>query len=105
MNSFTSPRVTPYGTQARGLLVTHRGQRCGVWQFGARLHRALVAGGGIEWHYVECADLRDFQTAAAASKPDVVLVNFHPFTLPWAAEGGRSQGAVTFAAFHEASQA
>jgi SAM-dependent methyltransferase len=102
--AFTSPLVTPHATQARGLLVTHRGQRCGVWQFGARLHRALVAGGGIDWHYAECADLEEFETAAA-SKPDVVLVNFHHSTLPWAAKGLPSEGAVTFAVFHEASQA
>ena len=105
MNNITLPIVTAHDTKPRGLLVTHRGQRCGVWQFGARLHHTLVAAGAIDWHYAECADLHDFETAAAASRPDVILVNFHPFTLPWAAEGLRSDGAVTFAVFHEASQA
>jgi SAM-dependent methyltransferase len=105
MQSFTSPLIAPSDPRARGLLITHRGQRCGVWQFGARLHRALVAGGGIDWHYAECADLPEFQAAAAATKPDVVLANFHPSTLPWAAAGLPSEGAVTFAVFHEASQA
>ena len=105
IHNLNSPLFTPQAAKARGLLVTHFGQRCGVWQFGARLDRALVAGGGIDWHYVECADLQDFKAAAAESKPDVVLVNFHPSTMPWAAEGLRSEGAVTFAVFHEASQA
>ncbi|TDQ31974.1 methyltransferase domain-containing protein [Phyllobacterium brassicacearum] len=90
---------------AVGLFVTHRGQRCGVWQFGSRLHEALAADGRIEWYYVECADFQEFQTAAVATKPDVILANFHPSTMPWAAEGLRADGAVSFSVFHEASRA
>lgn len=92
-------------TKARALLVSHRGERCGVWQFGMRLHHALSgAESGLDWQYAECANLDEFHQAADASRPDVVLVNAHPSTLPWAMDGVTHGDALTAAVFHEASQ-
>lgn len=90
---------------ARALLVSHRGKRCGVWQFGARLHRTLQAAEGLDWHYAECACLEEFQAVADELRPDVILANLHPATLAWARNGVPFGDALTVAVFHEASQA
>jgi SAM-dependent methyltransferase len=70
-----------------------------------RLHRALREVEGLNWHYAECASLEEFYTTAEALRPDVILANLHPSTLPWAANGVPFGDALTVAVFHEASQA
>jgi SAM-dependent methyltransferase len=70
-----------------------------------RLHRSLSnAGADFDWHYVECADLEEFQRSADRLAPDVILVNGVPSTLPWAMNGISHGDALTAAVFHEASQ-
>lgn len=88
------------------LFVSHRGERCGVWQFGWRLFHVLSHDPQIHWRYAECADLDELLAVAAAGPPDLILCNYHPFTLAWAAEGGIERtGAVVFSVFHEGHQA
>jgi SAM-dependent methyltransferase len=94
---------TPQAPQA--LLINHRGNRCGVWQYGMRLYRALREGGGLNWQYAEVASLEEFHTTAEAVRPDVILANLHPFTLSWAVNGIPFGDALTVAVFHEGSQA
>jgi hypothetical protein len=87
----------------RGLFVTHRGSRCGVWQFGFRLHRALALASGIDWTYAECGDIGEFQAAAEVCQPELILANHHPGTMALAGEGLHSNNAMSFSVFHEAS--
>lgn len=90
----------------RGLLVSHRGERCGVFQFGARLFAALSAAEGIEWHYAECGDIDELLAEEARIRPTLVLLNYHPATLGWAtADATARVSAVVFSVFHEAHQA
>jgi tetratricopeptide (TPR) repeat protein len=89
----------------RALLVSHRGQQCGVYQFGRRLFQTLVAGGGIDWIYAECDNFDELLTAAKRAGVDVVVLNYHPATLAWATTSDLEQiSAVTFAIFHEIHQ-
>lgn len=88
------------------LFISHRGERCGVWQFGWRLFHALSQNPQIHWRYAECANLDELLATAAAEPPDLILCNYHPFTLAWAAEGGIERTeAVIFSVFHEVHQA
>ena len=96
------PPATPAETVA--LFVTHRGERCGVYQFGARLYAALSMTSLMRWHYAECADHDEFLSVAERLHPHVVLLNFHPFTLAWASDGVDFPSAMVFSVFHEANQ-
>lgn len=89
----------------RALLVSHRGARCGVYQFGQRLFTALTSGGGIAWQYSECETYEEFIAAEDDQRPDLVLLNYHPATLGWAdkADFDRCRATI-FSVFHEAHQ-
>jgi SAM-dependent methyltransferase len=92
-------------TAAVGLFVNHRGEQCGVYQFGRRLFDALAGDGSLSWHYVECADGKELLDAQAKVSPDAILVNYHPETLAWAATADMaSVNAPVFSVFHEAHQ-
>ena len=89
-----------------GLLVSHRGAHCGVYQFGRRLCAMLASAPDIVWQYAECATFDDFAAAERELRPDVVLLNFHPDTLTWAIDASfECCDGVVFAVFHEAHQA
>jgi SAM-dependent methyltransferase len=85
------------------LLVSHRGLRCGVYQFGRRLYEVLAPGQDIAWRYVECDGPDEFRSALDRVKPRLVLFNNHPATLGWATALERLP-VTTFSVFHEAHQ-
>src|SRR5262245_65509387 len=86
-----------------GLLVSHRGLRCGVYQFGRRLHDVLAVGRDIAWHYIECDGADEFRAALDGMKPRLVLFNNHPATLGWAATL-EPLPVTTFSIVHEVHQ-
>ena len=89
----------------RGLLISHRGKKCGVQQFGRRLFNTLEACAGIAWSYAECGSMVQFLAVVEALAPDLVVLNDHPMTLGWAAdESIRRCGVPCFAVFHECYQ-
>ena len=89
-----------------GLLVSHRGAHCGVYQFGRRLFAALASGHDIAWQYTECGTFEEFAAVESKLQPDVVLLNYYPSTLGWATRADFARCcAVIFAVFHEAHKA
>lgn len=89
-----------------GLFVSHAGLRCGVYQFGRRVFKALTCGNDIRWQWLECDGADEARQTLAPEKPDIVVLNDHPATLGWASDvNWRSEGAVVFSIFHEAHQA
>lgn len=88
-----------------GLFVNHRGERCGVYQFGRRLFDSLAADGSVSWQYLECADADELLDAEADVAPDAILLNYHPETLAWAATADLTGcHAPLFSVLHEAHQ-
>lgn len=77
-----------------GLIVSHRGEKCGVWQFGRNLSELLRRYQHIKWHYVECSVFEHFIQAVNSINPDCVIFNHHPATLPWL--GGWDPGSINF---------
>jgi hypothetical protein len=84
------------------LFVSHRGHRCGVYQFGRRLYDILSPCPDIAWHYAECDGLDELWSAVETTKPQLVLFNHHPATLAWAtADGLKDLPAIAFSIVHE----
>ena len=66
------------------LFLNHRQQRCGVYQMGRRIGLALSDAGVVT--YCEAAELATAIEAATSQRPGAIIYNWHPATMPWAAE-------------------
>lgn len=89
----------------KGLLISHKGSHCGVYQFGRGLFDTLGKGGGISWTYAECASLDEAKQAVAQHRPDAILFNHHPMTMPWATRVPlKDLGARIFGLLHQVDQ-
>ena len=89
----------------KGMIVSHSGLRCGVYQFGRNLFDMLSASSDIEWSYRECGDFADLKEATHPTEPDFIIFNHHPSTMPWIMDAPLSEiGAVKFALLHQVSQ-
>jgi SAM-dependent methyltransferase len=87
------------------LFVNHRGQRCGVYQFGHRLFNdVLRLNKAISWDYVEAAGLDELNERIRSAKPAFVLVNYHPQTLGFIAGMKRFSIVPVFVIQHEIDQ-
>lgn len=89
----------------KGLLVSHKGDHCGVYQFGRGLFETLVKGGGLEWFYAECSSLDEAKRAIEKFRPDAVLYNHHPMTMAWATHAPlKALGPLAFGVAHQVHQ-
>ncbi|MBV9064355.1 MAG: methyltransferase domain-containing protein [Methylobacteriaceae bacterium] len=89
----------------RALLISHSGERCGVYQYGRNLFNVLEASHEIAWSYRECGAFAELQAAVEEIKPAIVLFNYQGSTLPWLRPAEiRSLGIATAAVFHESNQ-
>ena len=88
-----------------GLIVSHKGEHCGVYQYGRNLYDVLTKDQTINWSYVECAGFEALKTAVHDSKPDVILFNHHPSTMNWLAAAPTAElGATLFGLLHQVTQ-
>ncbi len=98
-------RIAAPPKRLRFLIISHRGMRCGVQQFGRRLLQLLSLSPDIDWRYAECASIDDFLGECRDIAPAAVLFNLHEGTMPWAAGHGiRACGVPCLAVVHEAYQ-
>ena len=87
------------------LLLSHKGDHCGVYQFGRNLYETLTRGGGLQWSYRECSDFAEARAIAADIRPDIILFNHHPSTMPWVGSAPLGQlGARLFGLLHQVGQ-
>lgn len=85
-----------------GLFVSHKGSHCGVYQFGRGLFEMLSVDGGLDWAYRECSTAVELHEIAAELRPDAILFNHHPWTMPWATAAGlRGLNACLFGLLHQ----
>lgn len=95
--------ATPCGM--RGLLVNHKGERCGVYQFGKRLFQSLRTFQKVSWSYVECSNPDEYIDAVKSNSPDFIVVNHVPFTAPWLSSNLIARANIdTFTILHESYQ-
>ncbi len=84
-----------------GVVVTHKGERCGVYQFGQRLFKALAHGSGITWTYLECSSPNDL-ALVLDERPEIILFNHVQSTMPWLIDTiPEIGGPILFAVQHE----
>lgn len=77
-----------------GLIVSHNGKKCGVWQYGHNLFEVLSLSKEVRWFYRECGNFNDFINAENETNPDYIIFNHHPATLTWL--GGWNQSTLPF---------
>jgi SAM-dependent methyltransferase len=88
-----------------GLLVSHKGDHCGVYQFGRNLFEALSEDKAIDWSYCECSSFEEVNAAFDRMTPDAIIFNHHPYTMPWlAAAPLRQLESIHFGLLHQVSQ-
>lgn len=88
-----------------GLIISHKGCHCGVYQFGRNLHETLTCDDAIRWSYVECGSFDELRSAVNEQKPDAILFNHHPVTMPWLAAAPLGElDAVLFGLLHQVDQ-
>jgi len=72
----------------KALFVSHLEERCGVGQFGRHIAKTLVdSDEEVEWQAIICNDPTPFMQVYQLFKPDVVVYNHHPATMPWYYKG------------------
>lgn len=67
----------------KGVIVSHNGQKCGVWQFGYNLYNILKPSDQINWSYLEFSNFNDCINTLRSLDADYVIFNHHPATMPW----------------------
>ena len=65
------------------LIVNHSEETCGVWQFGKRFANLALQSTEIEYTYSQAKDLNEFKTILSEVKPQVIIYNWYPCTMPW----------------------
>jgi hypothetical protein len=66
------------------LFVTHSIESCGVYQYGLNITKAIQSHSKeVEWDYFECNSELNLANKVKESAPDLIVLNFHPGTLPW----------------------
>jgi hypothetical protein len=69
--------------QTKILLVSHTEKRCGVYQFGLNIGKALKTSSKYSFIYSECSNADELFFAVNQIKPLVIIYNYYPSTLPW----------------------
>lgn len=88
-----------------GLIVSHKGEHCGVYQYGRNLYETLLRDGTIQWSYAECENFEELKAAVRDRSPDAILFNHHPLTMKWLASAPTAElGAPLFGLLHQVSQ-
>ncbi|MEJ2123611.1 MAG: hypothetical protein P8Y47_02095 [Alphaproteobacteria bacterium] len=88
------------------LFVSHKGQLCDVHQHGVSVFNSLRQQNGIEWRYLECENADELTSALEATKPHILVLNYHPATMPWAAKTDwQAPERIVFSLYNEFQQA
>lgn len=69
--------------KARLLIVSHRENQCGIYQYGVNIYEALKKSSKYLFDYIECSSKEDLSKAIAKTNPDVIIYNYYPATMPW----------------------
>jgi SAM-dependent methyltransferase len=65
------------------LYINHKAQKCGVYEFGNAIGNAITKSSEFNIRYEECDSFKDLQKVYNVFKPDIIIYNYHPQTMPW----------------------
>jgi hypothetical protein len=65
------------------LIVSHKKKQCGIYQYGLNIFEALKKSARYLFQYRECSSNSDLHQAILHVRPDVIIYNYYPATMPW----------------------
>ena len=65
------------------LIISHKEQQCGVYQYGRDIANALKKSKKYEFIYAECSSTKDLFSIINNVLPAAIIYNYYPSTLPW----------------------
>ena len=65
------------------LIVSHKQQTCGIYQYGINITRALQKSLRYSFIYVECSNEVELEEYITQTNPSVIIYNYYPLTMPW----------------------
>ena len=65
------------------LILSHKQQQCGVYQFGWNIAEALRKSVQYDFVYAECSSPDEFFSIAGRIAPAAIIYNYYPSTMPW----------------------
>ena len=65
------------------LFVNHKSEKCGMYEFGFAIGKALSNSLEYDFKYFECASWEEYKIIYAKEKPDAVIYNYSFATMPW----------------------
>ena len=76
-NSLPRPKI---------LFVSHKEKQCGIHEYGKNIANALVNSKKYEFVYCEAASVDEFQLHYRKNRPQAIIYNHYPATMPWFTE-------------------
>lgn len=68
----------------KALFVNHGASKCGVYVFGLEVFAQVATSSTFNNVYVECDGHEDLVRAITEHEPNLLILNYHPTTMPWA---------------------
>lgn len=68
------------------LIVNHKKEKCGVYQFGKLTYETLRCSKNYDFHYAEVESFSELLTHLEAVRPDIIIYNYHTLTQSWLSE-------------------
>jgi len=81
--SIVRPTVKIKRSQVQLLMVNSRLKQCGVYQYGNNIFSEITKINNLSSKIVDVANQYEYQKAVSQYKPEAVLFNYYPFTMPW----------------------
>src|SRR5258706_10385653 len=65
------------------LFVSHKEKKCGVYEFGKNVFKAISQSQIYNFIKIECDSIDNLQNEISIHNPDAIIYNYHPTVLPW----------------------
>lgn len=65
------------------LLVNHKKEKCGVYQFGKLTYEALRGSKNYDFRYVEVESFSELLAHLEVIRPNIIIYNYHTLTQAW----------------------
>jgi len=74
LNKHSKPKI---------LILSHKQQQCGVYQFGWKIAEALKKSARYNFVYAECSSPEEYLSIVGRIAPAAIIYNYYPSTMPW----------------------
>lgn len=67
----------------RVLIISHKDQQCGIYQYGVNIARALHHSKKYDFIYYECDNKWELNEAVKIYRPSAIIYNYYIYTMSW----------------------